>query len=117
MPGAGTGRLGDPAQPRRLGSAHGTAEPTYRFQVLLRLRPGPAAGEYPGDGGARVGLERRLRLVDGLDVGLLTPAGIAVAREAAGDGLLQTIELGSGRAVLTRRGRLLADGIALRMID
>ena len=59
----------------------------------------------------------RLRLVDGLAVELLTEAGLATARQAAGDGLLEPDQLADGRAVLTLRGRLLADGIALRLVD
>ena len=59
----------------------------------------------------------RLRLVQGLDLGLLSPQGRAVAQEAVGDGLLSQVELKQGRAVLTLSGRLLADGLALRMTD
>lgn len=53
----------------------------------------------------------RLRLADGLPVDLLDDAGRAAAATAAGDGLLDAAALGTGRAVLTRRGRLLADGV------
>jgi oxygen-independent coproporphyrinogen-3 oxidase len=59
----------------------------------------------------------RLRLSDGLQLRVLTDAGRAVAEEAAADGLLETDSFVSGRAVLTRSGRLLADGIALRLVD
>jgi oxygen-independent coproporphyrinogen-3 oxidase len=84
-----------------------------------------AAGRSPGhgrevlDAGARrterVLLE--LRLSSGLDLSLLSESGRRrVARETA-DGLLDPAALDAGRAVLTRRGRLLADGIALRLLD
>jgi oxygen-independent coproporphyrinogen-3 oxidase len=59
----------------------------------------------------------RLRLDDGLDLGILTGAGVQTARQAADDGLLDTVRLAGGRAVLTLRGRLLADGIALQLVD
>jgi putative oxygen-independent coproporphyrinogen III oxidase len=59
----------------------------------------------------------RLRLADGLDVDLLTPAGRQRSSEAVTDGLLDAASLARGRAVLTLRGRLLADGLALRLID
>jgi oxygen-independent coproporphyrinogen-3 oxidase len=50
----------------------------------------------------------RLRLATGLPLDLLDDAGSAAAGQAAEDGLL---ELTGDRAVLTRRGRLLADGV------
>jgi putative oxygen-independent coproporphyrinogen III oxidase len=59
----------------------------------------------------------RLRLVEGLPLDLLTAAGRAEAASAADDGLLQPEALARGTAVLTRRGRLLADGIAIRLLD
>ncbi|TQM09470.1 radical SAM family heme chaperone HemW [Pseudonocardia kunmingensis] len=53
----------------------------------------------------------RLRLADGLPLELLDAAGSAAAARAAADGLLDPAALTAGRAVLTRRGRLLADGV------
>ena len=60
----------------------------------------------------RVLLELRLR--DGLPLALLRPAGLAAARRFAADGLL-TLE--QERAVLTLRGRLLADGLVRDLVD
>jgi putative oxygen-independent coproporphyrinogen III oxidase len=57
----------------------------------------------------------RLRLADGLPLDRLTTTGRRAAEAAAGDGSLDTAELAGGRAVLTLRGRLLADGIALSL--
>jgi oxygen-independent coproporphyrinogen-3 oxidase len=57
-----------------------------------------------------------LRLADGLDVEWLSGAGLLRAREAAADGLLEPSALASGRAVLTLRGRLLADGVVRRLL-
>jgi oxygen-independent coproporphyrinogen-3 oxidase len=50
----------------------------------------------------------RLRLASGLDLTLLDTAARTEADRAAADGLL---DLRAGRAVLTRRGRLLADRV------
>jgi len=59
----------------------------------------------------------RLRLSDGIAADGLRPTGRAAARAAAADGLLQPDRWARGRAVLTLRGRLLADGIALQLTD
>jgi oxygen-independent coproporphyrinogen-3 oxidase len=58
----------------------------------------------------------RLRLASGLPLTLLDDVGRVAAAQAAADGLLDPAALGGsgpagGRAVLTRRGRLLADAI------
>jgi len=58
-----------------------------------------------------------LRLADGIGTDLLTAAGRAAAADFAADGLLDEAWLAKGRAVLTLSGRLLADGIALRLTD
>jgi putative oxygen-independent coproporphyrinogen III oxidase len=84
-----------------------------RYAALL------AAGESPeADRELLTDAERhtervmlRLRLATGLPLGLLDGAGAAAAARAAGDGLLDPVALAAGRAVLTRRGRLLADGV------
>ncbi len=83
-----------------------------------------AAGRSPGyarehlDAGTRH-LERvmlALRLAEGLDVGDLDDSGMKAATAEAKFGLLDTGRLGEGRAVLTRTGRLLADGVARRLL-
>ncbi len=59
-------------------------------------------------------LERILlltRLADGCPLAELAPAGRAAAAQAAADGLLLPGAHAAGRAVLTRRGRLLADAV------
>ena len=53
----------------------------------------------------------RLRLATGLPLDLLDGAGAAAAARAAADGLLDPAALAAGPAVLTRRGRLLADRV------
>jgi oxygen-independent coproporphyrinogen-3 oxidase len=59
----------------------------------------------------------RLRLVGGLPVGLLSGAGRTHAGDAAEQGLLQPDQLAAGQAMLTVTGRLLADGLALRLAE
>ena len=70
----------------------------------------PAAGrEVLGDEDRRVeDVLLRVRLREGLPLDLLRPAGLAAAHRAVDDGLL---ELTGDRAVLTLRGRLLADAV------
>jgi oxygen-independent coproporphyrinogen-3 oxidase len=53
----------------------------------------------------------RLRLAEGLALARLTGPARAVAERAAADGLLEPAALAAGRAVLTLRGRLLADAV------
>ncbi|MGW7531222.1 radical SAM family heme chaperone HemW [Amycolatopsis sp. NPDC054798] len=56
-----------------------------------------------------------LRISDGLALSALDEAGIKEARAAAAEGLLEVSDLDSGRAVLTDRGRLLADAVVRRL--
>jgi len=53
----------------------------------------------------------RLRLVEGLPLDVLEPPGRDAAAKAVADGLLHEAEHIGGRAVLTLRGRLLADAV------
>lgn len=53
----------------------------------------------------------RLRLASGLPLAVLDDHGRAAADRALGDGLLQEEPYADGRAVLTLRGRLLADAV------
>ncbi len=63
----------------------------------------------------RILLELRLR--EGVELGLLKPAGRAAAERALADGLLDAEPYGAGRAVLTLRGRLLADAVVRDLVD
>ncbi|KID29710.1 putative oxygen-independent coproporphyrinogen III oxidase [Prauserella sp. Am3] len=63
----------------------------------------------------RVMLE--LRLAEGLPVEALDADGAGEARRAAEDGLLSASDLAAGRAVLTDRGRLLADAVVRRLVS
>jgi putative oxygen-independent coproporphyrinogen III oxidase len=59
----------------------------------------------------------RLRLAEGLALSGLTPGGRIAAEKALADGLLAATDFERGRAVLTLRGRLLADAVVLALID
>jgi putative oxygen-independent coproporphyrinogen III oxidase len=58
----------------------------------------------------------QLRLVEGLDVVYLDEAGRRCAAAEADAGLLDPTELARGRAVLTKAGRLVADGVVRRLL-
>jgi oxygen-independent coproporphyrinogen-3 oxidase len=84
-----------------------------------------AGGSSPGHARELLGQQSRrmeqilleLRLADGIGTDLLTAAGRAAAADFAADGLLDEAWWAQGRAVLTLAGRLLADGIALKLTD
>jgi len=63
----------------------------------------------------RVLLEVRLR--EGLPLSVLRPAGLAASRRQVDDGLLEVGPHREGRAVLTLRGRLLADAVVRDLVD
>jgi oxygen-independent coproporphyrinogen-3 oxidase len=77
------------------------------------------AGESPADGRERLDdssrrleeLLLRLRLSDGLMLDRLSPGAWTRAKVAVEDGLLDAAAHDAGRAVLTLRGRLLADAV------
>jgi oxygen-independent coproporphyrinogen-3 oxidase len=58
-----------------------------------------------------------VRLRDGLPLELLRPAGAAAAERFVGEGLLEPAAHAAGRAVLTLRGRLLADAVVRDLVD
>lgn len=58
-----------------------------------------------------------LRLVDGCPLEILAPAGARAAQRALADGLLEPGPYEDGRAVLTLRGRLLADAVVRDLVD
>jgi oxygen-independent coproporphyrinogen-3 oxidase len=84
-----------------------------------------AAGRSPGAGRELLSEEDRrverilleLRLIEGCPLELLAPAGADAARRALADGLLDRSAYAGGRAVLTLRGRLLADAVVRELVD
>ncbi|MEU3275123.1 radical SAM family heme chaperone HemW [Saccharomonospora sp. NPDC006951] len=63
----------------------------------------------------RVMLE--LRLAEGLPLSALAEGGVEQAKAAADDGVLDAGAIAGGRAVLTDRGRLLADAVVRRLVS
>lgn len=57
----------------------------------------------------------RLRLREGLELKVLADAGVAEAKLAVAEGLLEATDFANGMAVLTYKGRLLADGLVARL--
>jgi len=89
-----------------------------RYAAVLGDGHSPAAGRESLTGKQRA-TERvmlELRLAEGLPAEALDDAGLRAARAAAADGLLRPDALAAGRAVLTDRGRLLADAVARALI-
>jgi len=84
-----------------------------------------AEGLSPGQGRELLTAEDRrverilleLRLSDGCPLELLRPEGAQAAERALGDGLLEAAPYAEGRAVLTLRGRLLADAVVRDLVD
>jgi oxygen-independent coproporphyrinogen-3 oxidase len=56
------------------------------------------------------------RLASGLDAGVLDGSGRDAAAQMCADGLIAPQRYAAGRIVLTRRGRLLADGVVRRLL-
>jgi oxygen-independent coproporphyrinogen-3 oxidase len=84
-----------------------------------------AEGRSPGVGREILDPEDRrvervlleLRLADGCPLDLLRPEGARAAARAVRDGLLEPAPYAEGRAVLTLRGRLLADAVVRDLVD
>ncbi|MGW3010824.1 radical SAM family heme chaperone HemW [Streptomyces sp. NPDC001219] len=84
-----------------------------------------AEGRSPGAGRELLSAEDRrverilleLRLADGCPLDILAPAGARAAARALADGLLEAGPYEAGRAVLTLRGRLLADAVVRDLVD
>ncbi|MFD8544056.1 radical SAM family heme chaperone HemW [Streptomyces sp. NPDC059649] len=87
-------------------------------QALAEGRSPGAGREILTDEDRRV--ERillELRLADGCPLDLLAPTGARAAKAALADGLLEPVPYSAGRAVLTLRGRLLADAVVRDLVD
>ncbi|MGP3979930.1 radical SAM family heme chaperone HemW [Streptomyces sp. KR80] len=87
-------------------------------QALSEGRSPGAGRELLSDEDRRV--ERillELRLADGCPLELLAPAGARAAERALVEGLLEPGPYAAGRAVLTLRGRLLADAVVRDLVD
>jgi len=84
-----------------------------------------AAGRTPAQARELLGAAARrverimlgLRLADGHPLADLSEAGLTGAKRAVADGLLEPVAYDAGRAVLTLRGRLLADAVVRDLVD
>jgi oxygen-independent coproporphyrinogen-3 oxidase len=105
--------LGPGAHSHLAGSRWWNVKHPARYAALLAAGEAPEAGreELTADERATERVMLRLRLASGLPLSLLDDPGRAAASRAAADGLLDPAELAEGRAILTRRGRLLADAV------
>jgi oxygen-independent coproporphyrinogen-3 oxidase len=88
-----------------------------RWSAALAEGRSPAAGrEIPDADAARLEhVMLRVRLAEGLDLATLAPEARDAAAQAASDGLLEPAAFDAGRAILTLRGRLLADRVTLAL--
>ncbi|MCW2601389.1 MAG: Oxygen-independent coproporphyrinogen-III oxidase-like protein [Frankiales bacterium] len=112
--GAGPGAHSHVAGVRWWNAKHPTA---YAQRLGDGLSPA-LAGEVLSEEDRRVErvlLEVRLR--DGLPLEVLRPAGLAAAARFLDDGLLELLPYQQGKAVLTLRGRLLADAVVRELVD
>ncbi|MFB7944992.1 radical SAM family heme chaperone HemW [Kitasatospora phosalacinea] len=92
--------------------------PAAYAQALAEGRTPALGREVLADEDRRV--ERillELRLAEGCPLDLLTADGRAAADRALADGLLEPVPYAAGRAALTLRGRLLADGVVRDLVD
>ena len=105
--------LGPGAHSHLAGARWWNVKHPARYAALLAAGDSPEAGreELTAAERATEQVMLRLRLASGLPLNLLDDAGGAAAARAAADGLLDPVPLAAGRAVLTRRGRLLADAV------
>jgi putative oxygen-independent coproporphyrinogen III oxidase len=110
--------LGPGAHSHLAGSRWWNVKHPARYAALLAAGESPEAGreELTADERATERVMLRLRLASGLSLGLLDASGRAAAARASADGLLDPTALGAGRAVLTRRGRLLADAVVQALL-
>ena len=84
---------------------------TYAARLTGGVSPGAGREVLTGVQRREEDVMLRLRLAEGLPLSTLDDAGREAARRALDDGLLEPEGYASGRAVLTLRGRLLADAV------
>jgi oxygen-independent coproporphyrinogen-3 oxidase len=89
-----------------------------RYAALLGADESPSDGreELTADDRYTERVMLRLRLAEGLELAELDAPGRVVAARARDEGLLSPDAFADGRAVLTRRGRLLADRVVTDLL-
>jgi oxygen-independent coproporphyrinogen-3 oxidase len=110
--------LGPGAHSHLAGTRWWNVKHPARYAALLAAGEPPEAGRevLTDDERATEQVMLRLRLASGLPLDLLDAAGRAAADRAAAEGLLDGAALAEGRALLTRRGRLLADAVVRNLL-
>ncbi|WP_017625206.1 radical SAM family heme chaperone HemW [Nocardiopsis chromatogenes] len=83
----------------------------YAARLAQGISPGHAREVLTGDERRFERVLLELRIAEGCPLDLLDDDGRAAAARAVGAGLLDPVAHEGGRAVLTRRGRLLADAV------
>ncbi|MDG4783192.1 radical SAM family heme chaperone HemW [Micromonospora sp. WMMD961] len=84
---------------------------TYAQRLAAGASPGLAREVLTADEAHMEDVMLRLRLASGLPLAVLDASGRAGAERALANGLLAAQDYAAGRAVLTLRGRLLADAV------
>ncbi|MEU5905241.1 radical SAM family heme chaperone HemW [Micromonospora sp. NPDC047467] len=84
---------------------------TYAQRLAAGASPGLAREVLTADEAHMEDVMLRLRLASGLPLAVLDAVGRAGAERALAEGLLAAEDYAAGRAVLTLRGRLLADAV------
>ena len=89
----------------------------YAARLAAGVSPGHAREVVTPDQRLLERIMLRTRLVSGCPADLLGADGRGAAQRAVADGLADPAAFGSGRVVLTRRGRLLADAVIRDLTD
>jgi oxygen-independent coproporphyrinogen-3 oxidase len=88
----------------------------YRARLADEHSPGYAREVLDSDQRYTEDVMLRLRLASGLELSTLDSRGTAAARRALTDGLIEPEQYARGAAVLTLRGRLLADAVVRALL-
>lgn len=88
----------------------------YAQRLAAGRSPGHAREVLTGQQQQTEEVMLRLRLAEGLPLSALPPGGVPAATRAVTDGLLSAAAHRAGRAVLTLRGRLLADAVVRALL-
>jgi oxygen-independent coproporphyrinogen-3 oxidase len=114
-----TDDTGASVQDARVGVRWWNVKHPRRYAALLEAGTSPAAGRelLTRDEGRLEQAMLGVRLHEGLDLAVLSPAGRRAVAGLVANGLLDGRAAVAGRAVLTLRGRLLADTVVREITD
>jgi coproporphyrinogen III oxidase-like Fe-S oxidoreductase len=88
----------------------------YASRLALGQSPAAAREVLSAADRALEQIMLRLRLRSGLPLAVLAGSGLLAATTARDDGLLDAAQFSAGQAVLTARGRLLADAVVRELV-